>query len=282
MRQPRPKKALGQNFLTDRNVLARIAEAVGIGPGDRVLEVGPGRGALTAVLAEKGAQVVAVELDRELVPLLRTQFAGRQNVEVVEADILAVDLPRLLGEHGEGTWKVAANLPYNISSQALFRFLEYRSLFSVLVLMLQKEVGERLLALPACKEYGALTVLFRLHFQIRREFIVKPGSFHPVPKVDSVVLSFTPLPAPRVHVGNEECFRRVVKAAFAQRRKTLWNCLRGAVLTENDTKLLAVLEGCGIDPGRRGETLSMEEFAALARKLCAGTGRDSPDGKNLA
>ncbi len=279
MSQPRPKKALGQNFLTDRNVLARIAEAVGIGPGDRILEVGPGRGALTALLAEGGAQVVAVELDRELVPLLRKEFAGRENVEVVEADILAVDLPRLLGEHGGGTWKVAANLPYNISSQVLFRFLESRRLFSLLVLMLQKEVGERLLAPPACKEYGALTVLFRLHFQIRREFTVKPGSFHPVPKVDSVVLRFTPLPAPQVEVGDEVFFRRVVKAAFGQRRKTLWNCLRSAALTEDEAILVAALEHCGIDPGRRGETLSLEEFAALSSELHTSA---APAGKNLA
>ncbi len=282
MAQPRPKKALGQNFLTDRNVLARIADAVGIGPGDRILEVGPGRGALTALLAERAERVVAVELDRELVPLLREEFAGRGNVEVVEADILAVDLSRLLRERGDGTWKVAANLPYNISSQVLFRFLECRRLFSLLVLMLQKEVGERLLAPPACKEYGALTVLFRLHFQIQREFTVKPGSFHPVPKVDSVVLGFTPLPAPRADVGDEECFRRVVKAAFSQRRKTLWNCLRGAALTGNDAILATALERCGIDPGRRGETLSLEEFAALSRELCAAAGGTGPAGKILA
>jgi 16S rRNA (adenine1518-N6/adenine1519-N6)-dimethyltransferase len=282
MSLPHPKKALGQNFLTDRNVLARIAEAVTIGPDDRILEVGPGRGALTALLAEKGAQVLAVELDRGLVPLLRKEFAGRKNVEVVEADILAVDLPRLLGEREAGTWKVAANLPYNISSQVLFRFLECRGLFSLLVLMLQKEVGERLLAPPACKEYGALTVLFRLHFQIRREFNVKPGSFYPVPKVDSVVLSFTPLSAPRVDVGDEEFFRRVVKAAFGQRRKTLWNCLRGAALTDDDAILTVALERCGIDPARRGETLSLEEFAALSRVLHATNGGAGPAGKILA
>ncbi len=282
MALPRPKKNLGQNFLTDRNVLERIAQAVAIDPNDRILEVGPGRGALTALLAKRAERVVAVELDRELVPLLREEFAGRDNVEVVEADILAVDLPHLLGERGGGTWKVAANLPYNISSQVLFRFLEYRSLFSWLVLMLQKEVGERLLAPPACKEYGALTVLFRLHFQIRREFFVRPGSFHPVPKVDSVVLGFSPLPAPRVDVGEEEFFRRVVKAAFAQRRKTLWNCLRGAALAADDVMLADALELCGIDSGRRGETLSLEEFAALSRALLAADGGADPVGKILA
>ncbi len=281
MALPPPKKTLGQNFLTDRNVLSRIADAVGIGPGDRVLEVGPGRGALTTLLAERAEQVVAVELDRELVPFLRKEFVGRGNVEIVEADILTVDLSRLLGERGGGTWKVAANLPYNISSQVLFRILECRGLFSLLVLMLQKEVGERLLAPPACKAYGALTVLFSLHFNIRREFSVKPGSFYPVPKVDSVVLSFTPLPAPRVDVGDEGCFRKVVKAAFGQRRKTLWNCLRGAALTD-DATLAGALDRCGIAPGRRGETLSLEEFGMLSRALAGADGGNGPAGKILA
>lgn len=262
-----PKKNLGQNFLVDRQVLARIARVVEIEATDRILEVGPGRGALTALLAQKGSQVMAVELDRDLVPFLRKEFAGQKNVEVVEADIMSVDLCRLLGQHGEEKWKVAANLPYNISSQVLFRFLENRRLFSLLVLMLQKEVGERLLAPPSCKEYGALTVLFRQHFDIRREFTVKPGSFYPVPKVDSVVLRFTPLLKPRVEVDDEDHFRRVVKAAFSHRRKTLWNCLRGAGLVEEDDQLRAALVRCGIDSGRRGETLTMEEFAALTVEI---------------
>jgi len=264
---PRPKKLLGQNFLIDRQVLGRIVEAAGIKPDDRVLEVGPGRGALTRLLADKGARVVAVELDRELVPLLSAEFAGRDNVEIVGADILAVDLGRLLGECGAGRWKVVANLPYNISSQVLFRFLECRDLFSLLVLMLQKEVGERLLAPAGCKEYGALTVFFRLYFDIQRALTVKPGSFHPVPKVDSVVLRFLPLSAPRADVGDEELFRRVVKASFSQRRKTLWNCLKTAGVAPAETDLAQALESCGIDQGRRGETLSLEEFVTLTRAL---------------
>jgi 16S rRNA (adenine1518-N6/adenine1519-N6)-dimethyltransferase len=267
MEKVRPKKALGQNFLTDRNVLGRIVEAAGISAGDRVIEVGPGRGSLTRLLAEKGAQVVAVELDRELVPILESEFAGRENVEIVQADILDTDLRQLLLSRWEGEWKVVANLPYNISSQVLIRFLDAHDLFSRLVLMLQREVGERLIAPPSCKEYGILSVYLALHFSIYREFLVKPGSFFPVPKVDSVVLRFNPLPKPRADVGDEEFFRKVVRGAFGQRRKTLWNCLKSAGLVPTGMMLTEALAGCGIDGGRRGETLSLDEFAALSREL---------------
>jgi 16S rRNA (adenine1518-N6/adenine1519-N6)-dimethyltransferase len=267
MEKLRPKKALGQNFLNDRNVISRIVDAVGISAGDRVMEVGPGRGAMTRLLADTGARVLAVELDRQLVPLLEREFAGCGNVEFLQADILEADLKEILPLRHKGKWKVAANLPYNISSQVLIKFLDNRELFSRLVLMLQREVGERLIAPHGCKEYGILTLYCRLHFDIYREFIVKPGSFHPVPKVDSVVLRFEPLPAPRVEVGDEAFFRKVVRAAFAQRRKTLWNCLRAAALAPDEKSLLELLAGCGIDPGRRGETLSLDEFAALSRGL---------------
>lgn len=263
----RAKKSLGQNFLTDRNVLSRIAECVMLDPTDRILEVGPGKGALTELLVPGCARLVAVELDSRLVPLLREKFAGNPRVEIVEADILTVDLRALLAPSVGQQWKVAANLPYNISTPVLFAFLEHRALFSRLVLMLQKEVGDRLAATPGGKEYGALSVLFRLYFDIVREFIVKPGSFHPVPKVDSAVLSFVPLPEPRVVVGDERLFRRVVKGAFAMRRKTIWNCLKGASLGVADEAIAAALDDSGIDLQRRGETLTLDEFAVLTRAL---------------
>jgi 16S rRNA (adenine1518-N6/adenine1519-N6)-dimethyltransferase len=269
MENVRPKKALGQNFLTDRNVLARIVETAGISIGDRVMEVGPGRGGLTSLLAEKGAQLLAVELDRQLVPLLETDFRNEANVEIIQADILETDLRNILLTRWHGKWKVVANLPYNISSQVLIRFLDNRELFSRLVLMLQREVGERLIAPPSCKEYGILTVFFRLHFDVYREFLVKPGSFYPPPKVDSVVLRFEPLSTPRADVGAETYFRQVVKAAFGQRRKTLWNCLKSSGVSPDVTLLRKALSENGIDEGRRGETLSLEEFAALSRSLLA-------------
>jgi len=265
---PRAKKAFGQNFLIDDSVLSRIVACVAPSPGDAILEVGPGRGALTRLLAQSGARLLAVEWDRDLLPVLNAEFADAPQVEIGHGDILRVDLPMLLTTRAPGrTWKVAANLPYNISSQVLFKFLECAPLFERLVLMLQKEVGDRLTAPPNCKEYGALTVLLRLHFDVQREFVVRPGAFRPVPKVDSAVLSFQPLAAPRAEVGDEEIFRRLVKGAFNQRRKTLLNALRAAGFGAEGDRLEDALSECGIDGGRRGETLSLEEFAALSRNL---------------
>ena len=271
MEKIRAKKEFGQNFLVDVNVLSRIVACVAPGADDCILEVGPGRGALSRLLAASGAKFLAVEWDRDLLPVLEAEFAGFDNVEIGHGDILRVDIPKLLtARGGDRKWKVAANLPYNISSQVLFRFLECSFLFERLVLMLQKEVGDRLTAPPNCKDYGALTVLLRLHFDIRREFIVRPGSFKPVPKVDSAVLTFTPLEAPRAEVGDEEFFRRLVKGAFNQRRKTLLNSLRSTGFDDGEGALSLALSRSGIDGGRRGETLSLEEFALLSRELLAG------------
>ena len=271
MEKMRAKKSLGQNFLIDDNVLSRIVACVAPESGDHILEVGPGRGALSRMLAASGATFLAIEWDRDLLPLLNAEFAASPNVEIGHGDILRVDLRQLLSSRGPGRkWKVAANLPYNISSQVLFRFLECGDLFERLVLMLQKEVGDRLVAPAGCKDYGALTVLLRLHFDIRKEFPVKPGSFRPIPKVDSAVLSFTPLERPRAEVGDEDYFRRLVKGAFNQRRKTLLNSLRSAGFDAEDATLSEALARSGIDGGRRGETLSLDEFAALSRELLAG------------
>lgn len=258
---------LGQNFLTDQSVVNRIVSLVDPSAADFILEVGPGQGALTRELAESGASVVAVELDRRLAPFLAREFSGQPKVTIIEADILKLDLLATLAGLTAKKWKVAANLPYNISSQVLIKFLATPTLFSDLYLMLQKEVGDRLAASPATKEYGILTLFCRLHFDVSREFIVKPGSFHPVPKVDSAVLRFRALPAPRVDVGDERLFRKLVKAAFSQRRKTLWNCLKSADFTATDAELRATLVDAGIDEKRRGETLSLDEFAALSRRF---------------
>lgn len=261
---PRPRKALGQNFLTDRNVLEKILSAANLQTTDRVLEVGPGRGALTNLLTGRVERLVAVEFDRDLAALLRDHFADNSSVIIHEQDILKVDFETLLGDY---QYKVVANLPYNISTPVLFRFLEERHRFSRLVVMLQKEVGERLAASPDCSDYGVLTVLFRQWFDVKREFLVSPGCFFPPPKVDSVVISLVPLPASRVEVGDQELFERLVKSAFSMRRKTLWNCLKNADLT-SAALLQQVLDECTIDGRRRGETLTLEEFARLSRALC--------------
>jgi 16S rRNA (adenine1518-N6/adenine1519-N6)-dimethyltransferase len=266
MKSLRAVKMLGQNFLVDTSVVHRIIETVSPRSSDYILEIGPGQGAMTRELVASGANLLAIELDRRFAPLLAKEFAGNDRVRIVEADILKTDLGQLLISPEGSRWKVAANLPYNISSQVLLKFLETPALFSDLVLMLQKEVGDRLIAPPSCKEYGILTLFCSLHFDITRKFIVKPGAFFPVPKVDSVVLHFRGLPAPRVDVGDEQLFRRVVKAAFAQRRKTLWNCLKAANFVA-DELLTDILAGCHIAPQRRGETLSLDEFACLTRAL---------------
>lgn len=260
---------LGQNFLTDRNVVGRILSLVAPTADDCILEIGPGQGAITRELAASGATVVAVELDRRLAPLLAEEFAVNSKVNIFEADILKVDLRPLLSGISPKKWKVAANLPYNISSQVLIKFLDTPDLFTELHLMLQKEVGDRLTASPSTKDYGILTLFTRLHFDVTRELIVKPGSFHPVPKVDSAVLRFRALSAPRVDVGDERLFRRLVKASFSQRRKTLWNCLKSAGFVETDDVLRSILVSAGIDEKRRGETLSLDEFATLSRRFLA-------------
>jgi len=263
------KKSLGQNFLVDGNVLLRIVAAVDINQEDMILEIGPGKGALTELLAKKAKQVLAVELDNRLVEYLEGKFLQTDNVEIIRNDILRTDLPQILSSRSAGRWKVAANLPYNISSQVLFKFIENREYFSELVLMLQKEVGERLVAPPGCKQYGILSVFCQLYFDISRQFLVKPGSFRPIPKVDSMVLKFCVLPTPRVDVGDESLFRSVVKSSFGQRRKTLWNCLKGAALDMAEKDLELAFRRSGIDPGRRGETLSLDEFAILTKALGA-------------
>ncbi|NMC73647.1 MAG: 16S rRNA (adenine(1518)-N(6)/adenine(1519)-N(6))-dimethyltransferase RsmA [Geobacteraceae bacterium] len=265
----RAKKSLGQNFLVDGNVISNIVKAADIRPQDMILEIGPGRGALTSRLVEGAARVVAVEWDRELAALLRKELGNHESLEILHGDILRVDFHQILPLSGKDRWKVVANLPYNISSQILFRFIDERALFSELLLMLQKEVGDRLLAPPSCKEYGVLTVLSRLYFDVEKVLPVKPSSFRPIPKVDSVVLRFRILPCPRTDVGDEAFFRRVVKASFSQRRKTLFNCLKSLEYLADEAALRQVFEHVGIDAGRRGETLSLEEFARLSKEMLA-------------
>ncbi|MEI8356170.1 MAG: 16S rRNA (adenine(1518)-N(6)/adenine(1519)-N(6))-dimethyltransferase RsmA, partial [Deltaproteobacteria bacterium] len=264
------KKSLGQNFLVDGNVLSRIVTAAGIDQEEMVLEIGPGKGALTELLAKKARQVLAVELDNRLVEYLGHKFLQTDNVEIIRDDILRTDLPQILSARSAGRWKVVANLPYNISSQVLFKFMENREYFSELLLMLQKEVGERLIAPPGCKQYGILSVFCQLYFDISKQFIVKPGSFRPIPKVDSMILKFCLLPTPRVDVGDPSLFRSLVKSSFGQRRKTLWNCLKGDALGIGDKELELAFRRSGIDPGRRGETLSLDEFAILTKALAGG------------
>ncbi len=256
----RAKKSLGQNFLHDASVIERIVGALDIHDSDTVVEIGPGTGALTETLVKTGAKVVAVEFDRELVPLLAQQFRFDENFSLVNTDALNVDFSSVV-DIPIGI-KLVANLPYNISTPILQRLIEQRHIFSKLVLMFQREVVERIVAKPATKERGFLSVIAQTAFDIEYLFDVAPGSFRPVPKVWSSVIRLTPKPA---FVGDETIFRKVVSQSFAQKRKTILNNLKDIY---NDAG--CILESGAIDGIRRAETLTLEEWIALTAAIKKG------------
>jgi 16S rRNA (adenine1518-N6/adenine1519-N6)-dimethyltransferase len=260
MQPHRPRKRFGQNFLRAPHVVEKILAAAELAPGERVVEIGPGLGALTDRLLEQGGRVTAFEVDRDLAAVLEEKGAAGLTVHL--GDVLKADWPNFLTSP---PYKLVANLPYNISSQVLFKVLDHRHLFSRLVLMFQQEVGERLLAAPASRDYGILSVLVQNWFAVARVIKVPPGCFFPPPKVDSVVLRFEPRPQPLAPVTDEEAFRRLVKAVFAQRRKTLRNGLLGAGYeAEAIDRALGALS---LAPTVRGETLTIAQMASLADEL---------------
>lgn len=260
---PRPKKRFGQHFLTDRNVIRKIAAVARLKPGDCVVEIGPGRGALTEELIASGARVIAIEVDRELAPLLKERFPS-DRLDVIEADALKVSLRDVSARLGKRL-KVVSNLPYNISGPMVAKFIDERAAISSMVLMFQKEVARRLVARPGTREYGALSVFSQLYADLKIEFDLSKNLFFPRPEVDSSVVSFRFLDVPRVEAADPAFFSSVVKSSFSQRRKTLLNSLKQLGMEKE--KLLKALELCGIDPRRRGETLSLEEFSRLAMEL---------------
>jgi 16S rRNA (adenine1518-N6/adenine1519-N6)-dimethyltransferase len=245
------RKRFGQNFLADPHTVARIADAVAPRPGETVVEIGPGLGALTGELIARAGRIVAIEIDRDLAARLRERF-GERELQLVIGDALAFDFTSL-----GSRLRVVGNLPYNISSPLLFHLAAQAHVLSDLTVMLQKEVVARMTAAPATPDYGRLTVMLQATFAIERLFTVPPGAFRPAPKVDSAVARLVPLGAARPAIADAERFASIVAAAFSQRRKTLRNALSGLVAPE------AFAAG-GIDPQRRGETLSVAEFVALA------------------
>lgn len=255
----RLQKKLGQNFLIDSDVVDRIVQAADIQAGDQVLEIGPGIGTLTQGLAETGAAVTSVELDRQLIDILAKTLAGYDNIRIIHGDFLKLDISR---EIPTGRCKIIANLPYYITTPIIMRILEERMPVELLVTMVQKEVAERMAAKPGTKEYGALSVAVQYYTEPEIMFIVPPAAFIPSPAVESAVIRCVVRKQPPVEVQQEKMFFRVVKAAFSQRRKTLQNCLKAAGLSAEMANL--VLETAGIHASRRGETLSLAEFAAVA------------------
>jgi len=260
-------KALGQNFLTAAWVPERIAEESGADAGVGVVEVGPGVGCLTKQLALRAEKVVAVELDRRLIPLLGESLAGLENVEVLNADALKLDLRALAEEKLAGLRPtVCSNLPYNITTPLLTAFLE-AGVFERVTVMVQREVARRICAEPATADYGAFTVFANWHAEPEMLFDVSPGCFMPQPKVTSCVLRLTPRSAPPCPVESEELLFRTVRAAFAQRRKTLLNALSSGFPRLGRDAVSAAIESAGVDPQARGETLGIAEFAALSDSL---------------
>ncbi|MEW6771408.1 MAG: 16S rRNA (adenine(1518)-N(6)/adenine(1519)-N(6))-dimethyltransferase RsmA [Bacillota bacterium] len=266
----RPKKRLGQNFLINPGILGKIVAAANLTVADTVVEIGPGVGTLTRRLVEAAGKVVAVEVDPALVALLKETLSGFPNLYLVEGDALKADFNALVAAAGGAfPYKVVANLPYYITTPLLTRLLTGNFKVALLVVMVQKEVALRLVARPGTKEYGALSVLVRFMAEPELVAVVSRGSFLPAPEVDSAVVRLTVRSSAPVAVPDEELFFRVVRAAFAQRRKTLANALAGSGLGPGRDAWPEVLARAGIDPMRRGETLSLEEFAAVTRSLAA-------------
>jgi 16S rRNA (adenine1518-N6/adenine1519-N6)-dimethyltransferase len=261
-----PKKSLGQHFLVDYNVLRRIADATGVGPEDHVLEIGTGLGILTRELASRGARVLSVEVDKSLLPVLNETLGRLNSVELVLADFLKLDLPSFLAERWEGKWIVASNLPYCITSPIITKLISSKQLFSRIVVTVQKEVADRLVAPPGSEQYGALTVFVQYHCEVEQLMTISPRVFFPTPQVESALVRLVPREFPAVDVPNEELFFKIVRSAFGKRRKTLLNALASSREPGwTREQVLAILQSAGVDPSRRGETLSITEFAELSK-----------------
>lgn len=259
------KKGLGQNFLTSRDVLEKIVDAAEIESG--VMEVGPGFGVLTSELAQNADKVVTIEIDERLLDVLDYTLAEHDNVKIINEDILKLDLHKVIQEEFNGEKvSIAANLPYYITTPIITKLLEERLPIKNIVVMVQKEVAQRLSARPATKDYGAITVLCRYFTEPVIVTNVPASLFVPPPKVDSAVLQLRVLDKPSVSVKDEKTFFKVVKTAFSQRRKTLLNCLCSNFPIPKD-EMSALLEKIGITPTRRGETLTLEEFANISDTL---------------
>ena len=265
------KKSFGQNFLTDTNILQKIVDTAEIDDQVNVIEIGPGIGALTEFLAERAAQVMAFEIDHRLVPILADTLRDFDNVTVVNEDILKVDLAQHIQnfKNPDLPIKVVANLPYYITTPILMHLIESGIPFSEFVVMMQKEVADRISAQPNTKAYGSLSIAVQYYMTTKVAFIVPRTVFVPAPNVDSAILKMVRRPEPAVAVEDESFFFKISKASFTHRRKTLWNNLTGyfGKTEEVKDKLTKALDQAGLSPSVRGEALSLEEFASLTDAL---------------
>lgn len=260
------KKGLGQNFLISGDVIENIAESAA---GGGILEIGPGFGVLTHELSRVADKVVSLEIDERLIDVLAFTLSDCNNVKIINADVLKIDLRKLIADEFSGRINVAANLPYYITTPIITRLLEERLPIDNIIVMVQKEVAERMKAEPSSKDYGAVTLLCQYYAEPEIIDIVPAQMFVPPPKVDSAVLRLRMLEKPRVGVIDEKVFFSTVRAAFSQRRKTLLNCISSYFSVPKGIAS-GWLTKSGIDPLRRGETLSIEEFAMLADNITEG------------
>lgn len=260
-------RSMGQNFLIQSWVPEGLVEGAGVSGSNGVLEIGPGIGPLTVRLSAAAGRVVAVELDRALLPVLAETLGDRDNVEVISGDILKLDIPALVDEKLAGLEPMAcANLPYNITTPVITALIEAKR-FSCIAVMIQREVARRICAAPGSPDYGAFSVYCQYHTEPELLFDVGPECFIPAPKVTSSVIRMRPLPSPPVPVKDEVRFFRVVKAAFGQRRKTLLNALSAGLPSPSREAVKAAVAACGLPDNVRGERLGIPEFAALTEAL---------------
>ncbi|WP_252247491.1 16S rRNA (adenine(1518)-N(6)/adenine(1519)-N(6))-dimethyltransferase RsmA [Clostridium sp. ZBS4] len=256
-------KSLGQNFLLDESVLNDIVDGAEVNENDFIIEIGPGVGTLTAKLLQKAKMVTCIELDNDLIPILQQELGEYDKFELIHNDALKVDFNEIM--KGEEHVKLVANLPYYVTTPIIVKLLKENHKFESLTIMIQKEVAERINAEPNCKEYGALSVLVQYYCNTKIVRKVSPESFMPRPKVDSIVIRLDRLNNPRVKVQDEKLLFDIVRAGFNMRRKTLWNATKVVGLSKED--LQKAFDSCNIDPRRRAETLSIEEFAVLADSI---------------
>lgn len=265
--QHRARKRFGQNFLRDLGIISRIVRAIGPREGDRLIEIGPGQGALTEPLLEAAGSLEVVELDRDLIPGLRVQFFNYPDFVIHEGDALKFDFTALKGEGP--ALRVVGNLPYNISTPLIVHLLTMGDAIADMHFMLQKEVVERLAAEPGGPDWGRLSVMAQYYCQVEQLFIVPPEAFVPRPSVDSAIVRLTPHAALPHPADDPALLFELVKLAFGQRRKTLRNNLKGRVSAD-------VLEALGIDPTRRPQTLTVAEYVAIANRVAADEGGTTP------
>lgn len=254
------KKKFGQHFLHDPGIIRRIVQAVAPKPGDRLVEIGPGEGAITLPLLREHGRLTVIELDRDLIPRIQAAARDVGELDVIHADVLTVDFTQIAAG---GSLRLVGNLPYNISSPILFHCLDHAAAVTDMHFMLQKEVVDRMAAAPGSKVYGRLSVMLQLYCSVEPLIKVPPGAFNPPPKVDSAVVRLTPLPAERRHDADPAIVERVVRHAFGQRRKTLSNALHDVATSDQ-------IRAAGVDPKERAEQLAPLEFVAIAKVVASG------------